>query len=335
MVRGANEPKRFLCIFYRHIVVTRNRVRHKLLPLLENEFNPAITDGLSELAEIARAEEDYWDSEAEGWMGTVVQWFSPESSSPKTPSDVVQLTPLSSTPEDVETQESAAQPMNASVDRIWLLAEPLALQRRVIKSMGNQAGLSLEYKHIEEILRFAVEEEGGSGRELALPEGWKLVREHDALIFQAPDLQTHTATADYEYQLPVPGEVDIAEIGVRLEATPVVPGATAEASDPDHLFDRALLSRKLTVRNWRPGDRFWPAHTKCPKKVKELLQEHRVPHPQRKLWPVIVSGDEIIWIPGFPGAAKYRAQPGFKAVMLRELPSGGPIRAKTPAFPMT
>ena len=51
---------------------TRNRVRQALLPLLEREFNPAVTQSLAELAEIARAEEDYWESESEGWMGTVV-----------------------------------------------------------------------------------------------------------------------------------------------------------------------------------------------------------------------------------------------------------------------
>ena len=28
--------------------------------------------------------------------------------------------------------------------------------------------------------------------------------------------------------------------------------------NPDHVFDPKLLQQELTVRNWRPGDRFWP-----------------------------------------------------------------------------
>jgi tRNA(Ile)-lysidine synthase len=44
---------------------TRNRVRHKLLPLLEEEFNPAVTETLAELAEIAR------DRRLDGHSGSV------------------------------------------------------------------------------------------------------------------------------------------------------------------------------------------------------------------------------------------------------------------------
>ena len=53
---------------------TRNRVRSLVLPLLEREFNPAVVESFAELAEIARDEEDYWENEISGWLGTVVQW---------------------------------------------------------------------------------------------------------------------------------------------------------------------------------------------------------------------------------------------------------------------
>ena len=57
---------------------TRNRVRGLVLPLLEREFNPAVVESFAELAEIARDEEDYWENEISGWLGTVVQWSQPE-----------------------------------------------------------------------------------------------------------------------------------------------------------------------------------------------------------------------------------------------------------------
>jgi tRNA(Ile)-lysidine synthase len=314
----------------RDLKFTRNRVRHTLLPLLEGEFNRAIAEGLAELSEIARGEEDYWENEVSGWMGTVVQWFNPANSPAEASGDLVRLTALpgASAHQELLGQKSRIRKSrtrigHASLSRTWLLAEPLAVQRRVVKSIGNHTGLALEYKHIEEILQFAAEE-AGSGKQLVLPAGWQLVREDDTLIFQAPDFQTHTPAAGYEYQLAIPGAIDVAEIGVRFEATPVIPAASNEPYDADRLFDRSLLAETLTVRNWRPGDRFWPARTKCPRKVKELLQEHHVPRPQRKLWPVIVSGDEIVWIPGLPGAAKYRPQPGTRAVLLRDLPLCAP-----------
>jgi len=80
------------------------------------------------------------------------------------------------------------------------------------------------------------------------------------------------------------------------------------------------LGKELRVRNWRPGDRYWPAHTKSPKKIKELLQEQHVAQPERRLWPVAMSGDEIVWMRGFPVPARLRAQTGQEAVMIREIP---------------
>jgi tRNA(Ile)-lysidine synthase len=57
---------------------TRNRVRKLVVPLLEQEFNPSVAENLAELAEIARGEEDYWENEVSGWLGTTVQWSQPE-----------------------------------------------------------------------------------------------------------------------------------------------------------------------------------------------------------------------------------------------------------------
>ncbi len=88
--------------------------------------------------------------------------------------------------------------------------------------------------------------------------------------------------------------------------------------NPDQLLDAESLPGPLRVRNWRAGDRFWPAHTKSPKKLKELLQERHVAQPDRALWPVIVSGDEIVWVRGFDTHAKYRAKPGHDAVLIAE-----------------
>ena len=70
---------------------TRNRVRHVLMPLLEREFNPSIAANLSELAAIARAEADYWYSEAAGWTGTAVQWFNRAEVSSPSDTGLVQL----------------------------------------------------------------------------------------------------------------------------------------------------------------------------------------------------------------------------------------------------
>ena len=261
---------------------TRNRVRRLVLPVLEREFNPAVLEGLSELAEIARDEEDYWENEISGWLGTVVQWSQPEWTRGLPGFEgsqalvQIQASRPALSPELVERLEQPGPAvMNASVSRPWLLTEPRAVQRRVVKAVGDEAGIPLEFKHIEEILRFAAED-GPPGKELSLPLGWKLRREPEAVVFVTPDLRRQERIPDYEYSLAVPGRSLVPELGVVIEALLVAPDAQDAEYNPQELLRAELLPERLLVRNWRAGDRFWPAHTKSPKKIKELLQERHV-----------------------------------------------------------
>jgi tRNA(Ile)-lysidine synthase len=296
---------------------TRNRVRHVLMPLLEREFNPSIAQTLSELAAIARAEEDYWESEAAGWMGTAVQWFSHAEIKAPSAIDLVQLTakPVSHASQE---EDGNFEAQNSALNLHWLLSEPLALQRRVIKSIGDQAGLTLEFKHVEEILAFAAHE-GGSNEQLTLPLGWKALREDELLIFAAPE-SSRQSVLDYEYRLFVPGQLAVPELQSVIQVSNISVADESAGYNPDQLFDATLLSKEVTIRNWRPGDRFWPAHTKSPKKIKELLQERHITGAVRKLWPVIASGDEIIWVRGFAVPARWQPQPQATEVLtIREL----------------
>ncbi|MGA8216439.1 MAG: tRNA lysidine(34) synthetase TilS [Candidatus Sulfotelmatobacter sp.] len=315
---------------------TRNRVRRLVLPLLEREFNPAVVESFAELAEIARDEEDYWENEISGWLGTVVQWSQPEWTRGlpgfEGSQALVQIQPsltkvTNSKLPDPELLERLEQPgpavMNVSLSRPWLLTEPRAVQRRVLKAIGERAGIPLEFKHIEEILRFAAED-GPSGKELSLPLGWKIRREAEAVVFITPDLRRQERIPDYEYSLAVPGRALVPEVGVVIEALlvtlEIAPESRHAEYNPQELLRAEMLPGRLTVRNWRPGDRFWPAHTKSPKKVKELLQERHLVQPERRLWPVAVSGDEIVWMRGFPVPARLRAEAGQEAVLIRETP---------------
>ena len=303
---------------------TRNRLRHRILPLLERDFNPSVAENLAELAEIARGEEDYWENEISGWLGTTVQWSEPEwakahtSGSPE--SSLVQIAPMKS---DLQRRLEEPGPlvMNASVSRAWLLTEPLAVQRRLVKAVGDYAGIPLEFTHVQEILRFSAED-GASGKELSLPLGWKVVREPDSLVFLTPDLRRQERVPHYyEYELPLPGRVTVPETGTVIEAVRVRAESELTGYNREHLLDPESLPGPLRVRNWRPGDRFWPAHTKSLKKIKELLQEQHITGQPRRLWPVVASGDEIVWVRGFPTPAGLQARPGGEGVLIREIAS--------------
>jgi tRNA(Ile)-lysidine synthase len=190
---------------------------------------------------------------------------------------------------------------------------PLALRRRVIRAAAESLGLRLEFGHGEQVLGLG----SVTAKSAMLPRGWLISKTPAGLQFEPPG-RAAAVISDYEYALPVPGLVQVAEAGAWFEAA-LVPGSTAPGYNPDQMFDPALLRKELTIRNWRPGDRFWPAHSKSPKKIKELLQERKLTGSERKLWPVVASGQEIVWVRGFPAPGQLRPRDGSKqALVIRE-----------------
>lgn len=269
---------------------TRNRVRHGILPRLERYLNPAVYEALSESAEIARAEEDYWGNLAAHLLPAI--WRISADST------------------------GGAMSLKALADL------PLALRRRVLRAAADSLGLRLEFRQVEEILGIASVPQGFSEEQprksLLLSAHWKVSRKNDELHLERE--RANIEVSDYEYGLSIPGSIDVPELGSRFESKLVGRNAL-QGYNPQHLFDPELLAKQLLVRNWRPGDRFWPAHSKAPKKVKELLQNRQVTGTERRLWPVVLSGDEIVWLRGFPAPAKL--QPGensTRALLMQELP---------------
>jgi tRNA(Ile)-lysidine synthase len=76
--------------------------------------------------------------------------------------------------------------------------------------------------------------------------------------------------------------------------------------DGDLLFPSGTLS-SLCVRNWRPGDSFLRVGRHSVEKIKTLFQSDKVLLWERKHWPVVLAGGEIVWARQFGGAAKVSA----------------------------
>jgi tRNA(Ile)-lysidine synthase len=176
---------------------------------------------------------------------------------------------------------------------------PLALQRRLLKAFAEAAALVLDFEHVEKLRRCAV----GSLAKTDLPGAWLAERKDDSLELRQLDAATESAVK-YEYVLPVPGEVHIAELGLTLRALNVAAEFAPELAD-GNLLNSALPGPQLVVRNWRPGDRFRPAHSRSQEKLKRLFGEKQIPSEQRPAWPVVLCGAEIVWVRGFPVAHAY------------------------------
>ena len=57
-------------------------------------------------------------------------------------------------------------------------------------------------------------------------------------------------------------------------------------------------AQPLVVRSWREGDRMHGAGDAGPRRVKRFLRDAGLVGPEREGWPVVVCGEEVVWIPG-------------------------------------
>jgi tRNA(Ile)-lysidine synthase len=331
---------------------TRNRVRHDLLPLLEREFNPNIRGLLSDAAELSRAEEDYWQALVERELA---QRLDPvQDARAKLDSDAkdqaegdrnsqaesgtnagaqLQLDPNAGTRVQldpnagarVERRFSAASPPVSfyskpasaggtfSSGRLLLdglPALPLALQRRLLRAFADKCSLALDFEHVEKLLHCAL----GERSKAELPSGWIAERQGTYLQLQAIE-PAPVSSPDYEYMLPVPGEVRLTELHLTVRAL-IVAAQFAHEMPAATLLNEVLIGPQLTIRNWRPGDRFWPAHSRSEEKLKRLFAEKRIPADQRLTWPVILHRAEIVWVRSFPVAGKYEWKGAGDAVKI-------------------
>ncbi|HWS17819.1 MAG TPA: tRNA lysidine(34) synthetase TilS [Candidatus Elarobacter sp.] len=276
---------------------TRNRIRHTLLPLLERDFNPAIRQTLAGLAELAQAEDEYWGNELASLLPRLVQEGKPSRSGRSSSG---------------ESQGVLALDLSA------LRVLPLAIRRQVMHGTAQRLGVSLEFKHVQQLTALA--EHGKPGAKLVLPDGLRANRTAREIQFSRNVQKT---PENYCYFLPIPGEVAVSELGITIRARLISDGKQKGSGyNGATLLNSSLLGRRLTVRNWRAGDKFFPAHSQSPKKVKELLQPGRLgqefSYAQRKAWLVIESAGQIVWMRSFPASQDFASSSG-DAVLIEEI----------------
>lgn len=265
--------------------LARNKLRKEFLPRLAKEFNPRLVRLLKEFADRARDDEAFLDQQA---RERARPWRVREDTAARIP--------------------------------VRPLAEfPPAIARRVLRQMlqsarGNLRGIN--YVHIETLLHFAAAAQ--SGRSLALPGGLMALKDFDWLIIRpaAATLETDGFTLPVE----VPGTLPVAPLGVAFQFKIVKPEELAKAYNTSKTvgLDPQKLGGDLVLRSWRAGDAFCPLASHKIRKLKELFRQHKIPREQRKVWPVLESGQQIVWVRGLPPARSAACTAGTSEVLVIE-----------------
>ena len=244
----------------------RNRLRHAVIPELESRFNPSLIQTLARTVQILEAED--------AWMRAVAdQWLSEHGRK-----------------EDTDFLIPAAE----------LKSAPAGLVRRILRTALRLAGSGLRdvsFDHIEAVR--ALLEEGKSGKFVQIPGGLQAAREFGRLVFR----QAPAAWADYTYELKIPGEVHIPEVGKVFRAE-IVEIEANQALGQRVFVDGESIGLYVTIRNWKPGDYYRPVGLPAGK-LKKLFQRARIPRGHRMRWPVIVADSTIVWVASFPVSREF------------------------------
>lgn len=259
----------------------RARIRKKLLPLLEKQFQPAVVEHLATLAELAREDEACFESLLDQKMAASVQKRDGN----------LRIA--------IECMSSA----NALTKR---------LVRRIVEDI-KEAGPQLSAKHVELVLELA--RCGHSGHEISLPGGVQVRRERDTLVFLLHSNARTPARAplprEFTHDIDITSgarEIRVPELGCVFRLRVIDwPSQRGETSKGEPVLDRDRLRSPLVLRNWRPGDRLHPLGHRSAHKLKRLLNEKRVSRWERDGWPVLTSGGVLVWARGFPVAAEFTA----------------------------
>ena len=263
----------------------RNRIRHRLLPQLANEWNPAIAETLRRTADWALAEEEYWDGE----IGRLAAQFL------------------------IDREGSVL--VRAEVLRQLPLAAARRLVRRAIELAKGDL-LGIDFAHIAASLKLAGSVVG-HGRVQA--PGLEVERSLDWLRLVSS--RTARQPLDrYRLAAPVPGLVRVPGTGTAISLELIEKAETF--APPDSVYnsetgwvDWRTLSGSLEIRNWMPGDQYRPKGSAGEEKIKTLFQKARIPRWERRHWPVVTDGSAIVWARQFGTAMPYAATSASTTVL--------------------
>ncbi|MGZ3673433.1 MAG: tRNA lysidine(34) synthetase TilS [Ktedonobacterales bacterium] len=304
----------------------RNRIRHELLPALE-QYNPNLRQTLVRNAALIAEDERYLEAQTDRAWEDVLSDTSPSTNA-------------------------------IALDLVELCVLPGALRQRVLRRAARRltardTAQALEARHL--LLLDDLIAQRRTGATLDLPAGLRVTRGYTALTFTLssnPSAIAHATDSDASgditpqpLALPVPGEVELPDAGWRIRAWHSVgpPGSEVSAQpDPPELpafafggtygsvghaetrayLDADVAGDTLLVRTWRRGDHFRPLGMRHEKKVQDYFTDAKVPRELRGQLPLVFNKDHLLWIAGLRIDDRVRLTERTRRILVLQLDRG-------------
>lgn len=252
-------------------IYLRNRVRHRLVPFLEEEFGQGIKFVILREVDSLAVDRDFLQERI---------------------SDAFR-----------EVAQAAEGFVRIKINALLELHE--AVRRGVIREAWSYLcpeGSGLLWSHVNDILEKVAG--GKSGAAVQLPGGYVAQREYEDLVIRSIGSEMEEEARQPSF-LEVPGSVEL-EKGYALTAEEVK--ASEVVFSDDSLIEYIMPETVLPMELRRPGegDRFWPLGSDGMKKLKDYFIDIKLPRRKRDKVGVLTSGGAIVWVVGYRLDERFR-----------------------------
>jgi tRNA(Ile)-lysidine synthase len=266
----------------------RNRLRHRLIPLIESEYNPRFRRALVRLGQVSAA------------FYLLVREIAGE---------LYENVKLVSRPGEVclSVEEFAKLPVP-----IQTLVVDRALQE--LRGVVPQ----LTFEHYMDLV--ALCHEGGDGKRIVLPRGLEAARDRYVLRF-AESRSTEEPGSFAPVPLRVPGATPLRELGILIE-TEVLKGKVVGLADyirnkdtSEEILDYDRVEGALVVRPRQEGDYFHPLGGPGRSKLRKFLIDVKVPRAMRARIPILADERKIVCVLGYRISEEVRVTEATRRVL--------------------
>lgn len=243
---------------------TRNRIRRHLLPVMEREINAKTVEHMAETSRLLSEAEEFLTDEA---AQLAADYREPDGS--------------------------------------YCLGEGFFQKKQILKSYGVRTILEklsgrsrdLTQTHIRQVLELY---SCRVSKRISLPYGLEAVRTYDGVILRKKIQQKPGTEGRKEQEIPLPATSEEVETPFGRFTIKVFSYSGEKILEKKYTkwFDCDKINCELTVRTRRSGDYMAVSQSGGHKKLTRCMIDDKIPGELRGKLPLVVDGNEVLWIVG-------------------------------------
>ncbi len=266
----------------------RNRVRNILIPFISKHFLKSFKSNVLRSINILKCEDEF------------LRRYS-----------VAKLAEIAS----IKRSETGKYAALIEIPVLKIKEEARAVQRRIVLSAIEMTSGTLEnisFKNIDDILRIC--SLGGESKIIQPEEKIRVFKIGSYIYFMNVDY-IRLLPDEFKQFLKSNGKVDTEKSGKEIKVGTKVKlrdfnlGLSSEllkiskdkikfneVKNTEAFLDYAKIKLPIRVRTWKRGDKFYPLGMQKEKKLQDFFIDSKIPIHLRKLVPVFIDREKIIWV---------------------------------------